>query len=377
MIKFKIKERKNKLINNGKNKEFEDLEKYFNNKICEFESRIYSEIDKLYKNKNLDIYLKVENIDYIDEKYSIIIENEEYEDDFEYIGEVYLELDYFERKEIEDEKFKGKIYLDDFEYEFSFILEQDKRYINEYKKLLEICCINNIKLKYFPKYILDRMYRIKIIDIPEEISYSDFRYNKNVEYSFEFGKFEEIVKINKFVYWNIKKRNLISNSRVIPTLDNIYFEHNFKIESQSKYLLSEKENDVFGILNKNNLISVYSNSKDKKIWNFYQIIELEEFEKTIYSNVSCINYGVDIFNFNNVVNLIKSIEILKNIDIIEIKENESKYISFYENDKNKMIKYIKFNYLSDSKYIYDVLSYAKRVIEENFENYTVRVVSFE
>ncbi|CAM3422775.1 hypothetical protein [Pseudostreptobacillus hongkongensis] len=354
--------------------EFYDIKKYIDSKINLYEDILNDKINLLMKNNNINIYLKIEQSNFINNNFSNVIEKFMYEEEIEFLNDVFVNLDYFDREKIKNRVFEGYVYIDDFKYNFQFTLEKDIRYTDELEKLKDICILNNIELTYFPLYIFEHMYRIKLLSISDEISLNDIKYIKNCIFEYNFEEYSENIFVDKYIYWNIKKTSLISNSVIKATENNIYYEYSFNLKNSEKYLVCEEEKYIFGLQLSEEKIYIYSKEANKKIWNFYKILECLN-QDVEFTNMIELRYFTNIFNVNNIEKLIKSSRFLNNnIEIIDINNHYDNYLSFKEIDSMKERKYIRVKILKDDNYKFDRLYYLKQVIEEIYKDYVIRVV---
>ena len=354
--------------------EFYDIKKYIDSKINLYEDILNDKINLLMKNNNINIYLKIEQSNFINNNFSNVIEKFMYEEEIEFLNDVFVNLDYFDREKIKNRVFEGYVYIDDFKYNFQFTLEKDIRYTDELEKRKDICILNNIELTYFPLYIFEHMYRIKLLSISDEISLNDIKYIKNCIFEYNFEEYSENIFVDKYIYWNIKKTSLISNSVIKASENNIYYEYSFNLKNKEKYLVYEEEKNIFGLQLSEEKIYIYSKEANKKIWNFYKILEYLD-QDVEFTNMIELRYFTNIFNVNNIEKLIKSSRFLNNnIEIIDINNHCDNYLYFKEVDSMKERKYIRVKILKDDNYKFDRLYYLKQVIEEIYKDYVIRVV---
>lgn len=89
--------------------EFYKFKRYIDDKIRSYQERVFTEIHflKNYLFKFISLEFKLDNEIYDDDSFYEIF-YKDYNEEIEYIDNVYVNLDYFERKEIEGKLFRGK-----------------------------------------------------------------------------------------------------------------------------------------------------------------------------------------------------------------------------------------------------------------------------
>ena len=341
----------------------------FDNKLNILSERINHDLIKILKRK--EIYINI----FLDKNYdksnlNKILIDYDYDNDIGYIGEVFIKLDYFERREIEERKFKGRIVLNEMIYDFIFILEKDIRYIKEYEKLVNLANKNNLIFNNFPKYIFDRMYRLKVMNLDERITLNDIFLAEEIIYDFE--ELDHNIEKNVSLFWNLSKINIFPEFKIYPSENYIFYEYYFNITDNYIYLVDEDEKDIYGIVLSENNLKIYSKKLDKKIWELYKVEKLKEYKG--YTNFNKFFEIPDIFNKFNLNRIIESFDIFNNSFYVKDISNErGRYISFEEDDDNREIVYLKIRIIN-KKDIYDKLKYFKDMLENKYINDRVRVI---
>lgn len=334
---------------------------------------IYKKVDEDLINilKNKEIYIEVsldKNLSKTNLKKILI--DYEYDNDIGYIGDVLLKLDYFERKEIEGRVFKVNLIINEIIYDAKVVLEKDYRYIKEYENLINISIKNNLIFNNFPRYIFERMYRIKIVNLDDRITLNDVYTVDDIIYDFEELN-SKIVRDSKLV-WNVSKVNVFPEFNVLPSENFIYHEYIFKIDDEYIYLVDEEEKDIYGLINSKNTLKIYSEILDKKIWKLYKVDKLKNY--TQYTNFNNFFEISDSFNTFNLNRILKNFDILKDSFYVEkITKEKGEYINFEEEDNNKEIIYLTLRIIKRDE-IFDKINYFRKIVEDKYFKYKVRVI---
>ena len=316
-----------------------DVKDEFDKKLNVIYKKVYEDLINILKNK--EIYIEVsldKNLSKTNLKKILI--DYEYDNDIGYIGDVLLKLDYFERKEIEGRVFKVNLIINEIIYDAKVVLEKDYRYIKEYENLINISIKNNLIFNNFPRYIFERMYRIKIINLDDRITLNDVYTVDDIIYDFEELN-SKIVRDSKLV-WNVSKVNVFPEFNVLPSENFIYHEYIFKIDDEYTYLVDEEEKDIYGLIHSKNTLKIYSEILDKKIWKLNRIL--------------------------------KNFDILKDSFYVEkISKEKGEYINFEEEDNNKEIIYLTLRIIKRDE-IFDKINYFRKIVEDKYFKYKVRVI---
>ena len=342
----------------------------FDKKINDVYKKVDSDLMNIFKTK--EMYIEVSLEDKTNKSnLKNILSDYEYDNDIGYIGDIFLKLDYFERKEIEGRIFKVDIIINEIIYEAKVVLERDWRYIKEYENLIEISIKNNLIFTNFPKYIFERMYRVKIINLDERITLNDLFKMDDVIYNFE-ELTPKIVMDSKLV-WNVSKVNVFPEFKVMPSETCIYYEYIFKLEDDYIYLVDEDEKDIYGLIRTKENLNIYSKELDKKIWKLYKVDKLRK--ETKYTNFNNFFEISDSFNTFNINRILKNFDILKDSFYVEkISKEKGEYINYIEEENNKEIVYITISIIK-SEEIFDKINYFKEIIENKYFKYKVRVIT--
>lgn len=349
---------------------FLEFENIFFQKYKEFESQIYDSFLKLfYKNKNIDLYFLLEDIEYKNFKYEKMLNGLDLYDYDEFIDKkIFVDLDYFERENLKDRIFSAYVIKNSEKYSMKVMLVKDFRYSNLIDKLGEICLLNDRKINYLPKFIFEKMYLIKVIEL-EKLFIGDLEENDDIIIDFE--EYSEKIEYNKCIFWNLKEVNRLSNFSLCISEENLIYKNEFIKNENTDYLFIEEEKNIFSSLCEEKKITIYSNI-DKKIWKFLEI--RKDVRDDIITNKLSFNLVSDVFNYYNISQIIDKNRIFKTKYILKkISEEGSGHINFNEKNRNE-IKYIYVEKIMNSNKIFDELNYLKEVIEEKYEKYNIRVI---
>ncbi len=280
-----------------------------NNILCEFDNKnkkFEKNFENDYKNfiqdrDNLEINFLVSNK--TREGFYSMLEKYEYEENIEFISAAYLEIDIDKRDLIEKRLFVGQVEKEGIISEFKFKLVKDERYKGEVDILQNIAQLNNLYINYLPLHLFERFYHIKIISITGNLNLYDLKFDNEIKISFDFEEFTENVKVNYQLYWNIEKVNFFATKKIIPTEKNIYFEYLFELDSNFRFLVVDKEKNIYGIINTGEFLKVWTLNSNYKLWNLYKISNLKE--EVMYSNKIEIGY-LKVLNEECIKNIILS-----------------------------------------------------------------------
>lgn len=345
-----------------KNTLFFELKNYLDSKIFEYENKIIKDFSE-YLSSDKIIFLEISKNKSLE--FNKIIDYSYFDESEEYIKDLYINLDYFERREIKNRIFNGICIINNIEYKLKFTLEKDIRYIQVLDDLLESGIVNNVIIKNSYNYLLNRMYRLKILSLEEGITLNDLYDNNSVEYIFNFEELENKVELDKYLYFNIEKINLIANYILKQSEENIYLEYQFNINEDFDYIIDEAEKDILSIIRNSNIIKIYSSNTDKKIWKFYKIRKNKS--NYFFSNIK-------IFNLENIKKIISQEIFLNNfISLIKIKDYNDSYFEIEEKIKEERgVKYLGIHFKNNDEYAYDRLELLKSILENEFE-YKIRI----
>lgn len=291
-----------------------------------------------------------------------------------YLNSIYLDLDYFERRDVEERIFKGEILVDDIRLKIYFNLVKDERYNNFIDFLLEKIIMNNMKIDFIPTFLFDRMYRIKIIEVEDEYTLLDvynFQDKSNITLNFE--DLERKIYFERKILFNLEKVKLISDYYIKPNDENLLFKNVFKVENDEKYICIE-ENGLFEFSeNIDHKLSIYSKKRNNKLWEFYNIKKVNNY--FISSNLDLI-YEFDILNVNYLNLIISNNKFFKDkIEILELSNDANNCIYFnkFKNTlNNKEIVILKIYSIND-EYKYDRIYMLINILENIYSKYEFKV----
>ncbi len=328
------------------------------NKI--FEKEFIEDYNKVFSSNN-EINIKFLITNTKEKKFESMIKKYELEENIEILSTAYLKLDKNEREEIEKRFFILKYSKDGLINELKVKFVKDTRYKKEIEILKNYAYLNNLYINYLPLHIFDSMYFIKIISIYDNIDLYDLHNDSSIDLEFDFQEYNEKIKIGYEIFWNIEKINYFATKKVRPTEKNIYFEYIFNLDKDSKYLLADTEKNVYGIINTNDTLKIWTNRSEYKLWSLIKINNMER--EVEFSNN--INYGYfKIFNKACIENIIVSNTFLKeNIDDFNLKNNNL--------GKEEIFLEIIFSNECFSKI--DVMNYLKQILTKLFPEKNINV----
>ncbi|CAM3059978.1 hypothetical protein [Streptobacillus ratti] len=290
----------------------------FNKKNEIFEKETLEDYNKIFSLKD-EIKIKFLITNKKEKNFESMIKRYKFEEDVQVIATAYLKLDKNEREEIEKRFFILEYSKDSLINKVKVKFVKDERYKKEIEILKNYAYLNNLYINYLPLHIFDSMYLIKIVSIYDNIDLYDLHNDKDIDLNFDFKEYNEKVKINYEIFWNIEKINYFSNKKIRPTEKNIYFEYIFNLDKDSKYLVADTEKNIYGVINTGYILKIWTTSSEYKLWNLIKINSVER--EVLFSNN--INYGyLKVLNRNCIENIIFSNTFLReSIDGFNFKDN--------------------------------------------------------
>ncbi|MDR2024420.1 MAG: hypothetical protein LBQ71_14510 [Hungatella sp.] len=262
----------------------------------------------------------VDEFDLEEEKLAEILSNEKQV----WIGTIFLESGEDERKEFEKIKnFTGILGQNRETQEVDFYIQPAKRYRDTMEKLYQVFQDNHIPWETINTAYLDKFYDIFIN--PEALE-KGIQNNilENVEIA--FGKFEKLIRHGLIPLWNLDWVNFDSTDFMIPSINDIYYEHEFTLQDKEKgdgYLIETNE-DILEIRHEKNKIVIKSQKETFENWKALHITQQETMRSLDYNAPLVTNHKKDSyirrFAENSSVRLMTKTDLFRRIMELDIQD---------------------------------------------------------
>ncbi|WP_068268275.1 hypothetical protein [Caviibacter abscessus] len=299
-----------------------------------------------------------------------IVEDENISIYSKYLDTVYIDKNYYDLLEMENNTYIGEFILKEERYVFKYILIKDERYDVCINKLYDSFMLNNLKWYSIDKRDINKMYRVKVIEyvdditLLENIPFEDIK----IEYNFD-----NTISNYKKVYWNIGFETKLLNKEITRFNDIVAYKYILDKTKKDIYLLNENSSKIDDVCIYDTRIDVYSKYDNIYIFDMFHIFEFDFRFNFKYCKSIC--------GFNNKIVGIESIKKflyqtykLKLTDFKITNKNIGHLI--IPNYDNQIITYnLGYLYLKFEKiYSYEDLFHAINLLKLNINGYEIRVI---
>lgn len=357
-------------------KDFLEHTKIFENHINSVLNEGLLHLDNMILSQNKDspciytVALAYEESQKYDYFLKEMVEDEKISIYSKYLTSVYIDKDYYNLIEMENNVYVGDFILEEEKYRFKYILVRDKRYDVCIEKLYESFMLNNLKWYSIDKRDINKMYRVKVteyiddISLLEDIDFRDIKINYN---------FNECIFTDKKVYWNIDIETKLLDKSLTRFGDILGYKYTFNKLEKEVYLLSGNSSKIDDVCIYDTRVDVYSKYDNIYIFEMFHILEFD-FRFNL-------KYFKSICNFNNKIVGTESLRKffynsykLKLIDIKVSSENIG-HLIIPNYDKQILNYTLGYLYLKFERiYSYEDLFHAVNVLRLNISAYEIRVV---
>lgn len=348
---------------------FEEIEKYLEQKINIIEKKVEETLNT--EKKNLDICMTVMNeeeyrlndgvfspvdmVDFSDKtKKGINIRNIITKKNM-VVQTVYMELSDEEIKNLENRKFNSYIEKNGEKFPVKIRIEKNKKYNEKIQELYYLFQKNGREWKTINSFYNDNFYDIILDEFEKE--YIDLQDIQNFEYDLE--EMEIKAKKNVFLVWNINRISVQSEDFVQPDEERIVYKYRLDYNQNRNILINSSNNKPFFLVYRDEAenINVLSNEKQDLIWEVWEFMDFsnikyeKELDFKIYSNAQINERIVNLNNkirtkveLNRFLNSYRIFEGLKVDKIYPEIFNGTKYLKL-----KKLNEFIKFDFDLDER----------------------------
>lgn len=212
-----------------------------------------------------------------------------------WIGSVFFKINEQNRRKFEGiQSFTG-ILNDNGRYqEARFYIKPAKRYRDIMERLYQVFQDNHIPWETINTAYLDKFYDVFIcIEGLEKENIPKFPENIEVD----FGEFKEFVCYDLIPLWNMEWVKFDSADFMVPSINGIYYEHEFSLEDKEEgdgYLIESSE-DILEIRHEKNKIVIKSEKETFENWKALHIIQKETIRSLDYIEPLISNHKNDSF----------------------------------------------------------------------------------
>ncbi|MBE5982132.1 MAG: hypothetical protein E7248_02375 [Paenibacillaceae bacterium] len=212
-----------------------------------------------------------------------------------WIGSIFLEINEQGRRRFEgSESFNGILKVDAGNKEARFYIQPAKRYRDIMERLYQVFQDNHIPWETINTAYLDKFYDVFIcIEGLEKENIPIFP--ENIEIA--FGEFKEFVCYDLIPLWNMEWVKFDSADFMVPSINGIYYEHEFTLEDKEEgdgYLI-ESSDDILEIRHEKNKIVIKSDKETFENWKALHIIQKETMRSLDYKEPLVSNHKNDSF----------------------------------------------------------------------------------
>lgn len=157
-----------------------------------------------------------------------------------------------------------------------FVIRPAQRYRNKVEQLYQMFLDNYISWKTVNTAYLDKFYDLYMaVDEAEKVHLENDNFMEEIE--FEWGEYAGAVLSGIIPLWNIEELKFESTNFMIPCIDGIYYEHEFRIEEEKQkdgYLI-QKNGDILEIRHENGRIMLKSPRETFSDWVSVRLVQGE------------------------------------------------------------------------------------------------------
>lgn len=212
-----------------------------------------------------------------------------------WIGSIFLEINEQGRRRFEGfESFTGTLKDDGGNKEARFYIQPAKRYRDIMEQLYQVFQDNHIPWETINTAYLDKFYDVFIcVEGLEKDNIPIFPENVDIA----FGEFRELVCYDLIPLWNMEWVKFDSADFMVPSINGIYYEHEFTLEDKEEgdgYLIESSE-DILEIRHEKNKIVIKSQKETFENWKALHIIQKETIRSLDYKAPLVSNHKNDSF----------------------------------------------------------------------------------
>lgn len=212
-----------------------------------------------------------------------------------WIGTIFLEAGEDKRREFEGTRhFTGTLERNGEKQEADFYIQPAKRYRDTMERLYQVFQDNHIPWETINTAYLDKFYDIYTYSEALEKGMKNV-FPENAEIA--FGEFKEFVRYGLIPLWNLEWVKFDSTDFMLPSINDIYYEHEFTLEDKEEgdgYLVETNE-DILEIRHEKNKIVIKSQKETFENWKVLHIIQKETARSLDYKALLVTNHKKDSF----------------------------------------------------------------------------------
>ncbi|WP_312442902.1 hypothetical protein [Lacrimispora sp.] len=233
----------------------------------------------------------VDELDLEEEKLAEVLSDEKQV----WIGTIFLESGEDGRKEFEGIRyFTGTLDRNGEKQEADFYIQPVKRYPDTLERLYQVFQDNHIPWETINTAYLGKFYDIYISpEVLEKGMKNSILENSDIE----FGKFKKLIRYGLIPLWNLDWVKFDSTDFMLPSINDVYYEHEFTLEDKEKgdgYLIETNE-DILEIRHEKNKIVIKSQKETFENWKALHMIQKETIRSLDYKFPLVTNHKKDSF----------------------------------------------------------------------------------
>lgn len=212
-----------------------------------------------------------------------------------WIGTIFLKASEQGRRKFEQvQSFTGTLEQIGGKQETRFYIQQAKRYRDIMERLYQVFQSNHVPWETINTAYLDKFYDVYIRSEEIEKGENSISLDKA---KIVFGEFGEYVCYGLIPLWNMEWVKFDSGDFMLPSINDIYYEHEFSLENQSEgdgYLIEANE-DILEIRHEKNKIVMKSQKETFESWRALHVIQKETLRSLDYDAPLMTNHKKDSF----------------------------------------------------------------------------------
>lgn len=165
--------------------------------------------------------------------------------------------------------FKGTITTSEKEYEATFLVTQDTRYIDKITNLYKAFCNNGAIWNTVVLSHLIRTFSVSIYEVKSQQLQGDF-----INFSIDFAEYEKEIIRDVLPLWNISMFTETTSSFPISVDGGVKYKHSILLENKrkgSKLIVGNLDSIFYAISENKNEMSIICNERHPKEWQFYEV----------------------------------------------------------------------------------------------------------
>ena len=376
-----------------------------NREFKELLKNISNSIDGLYINLRKEIYTVPINIEKLEEYKEMLFpmisndiktdeNNKSRERKNVFFRRIYLDTDYDNIRNFEQEKLKAELTLDGKLYKLDIYSKKCEQYCRKEEEFLNVLELNSQEWEVLYTPYSRRFFEFYLKEVPEEIK------DHLDEIKIEYGKYADYVYEHYFLAWNIEEKSVLADKIKSDIKKQTYCYKIFS-EKPDTDLVKVAGSKIKEIEKKGNDIYVYIDSLKDKNWELWRIMEIdpERYENLTFRLLGNKKTEDFISRFkkdsemrvrseSEIHEIIAGYEDIKSLKLKEITLNgytEKIDDSFDMNEafnkkvkikrKNRDILNLYFEVTEESRYLKDELSFILSCIGYKYPEYEVRGIT--